>query len=154
MLDGNTNLAGLVQHSRWKIGCRLLFVACVFVAAWVRSEVYQDSILIPENSFLIEVEHNFPAKSKSHRILLFVSESGVTRWSIIDGDRRIPRVRLRFLNWESHRISLSEREVLESSVVTGPFVVPYWCLTLLFTLISAYLLLAKPRPKTSPAKST
>lgn len=134
------------EQPRKNFGHILLVIACVLMVAWVRSEMYEDTVLIPEKSYRFTVPgDDLLLESQNTRILVFVSQSGLVRWSIISGDRRIPRARLFFVNWETHSILQSDSEVLESTAVHGPYVIPHWCFVLLFAVLSAYLLYRRRR---------
>jgi hypothetical protein len=102
---------------RWRAGCITLVIGCVFAAAWVRSIAVHDWFVVIESD-----------------------ETGVS-WHLIS-DRGI-------LSLERKRSIFSRSISGWYSWKAGHYVmhngVPYWSIVLPFTLLSAWLLVNKPR---------
>lgn len=106
---------------RRKVGCALLILACVFAAGWVRS--YSDPDQIRLQSRMSYVEGN---------VLRSVSLYVELNEGSIQGVRRTTR-------YFGSGTGVSESSVLWS--------VPYWSIVDPLTLLSAWLLLSKPRKR-------
>ena len=138
---------------RRKIGVMTLVMACVFAAGWVRSRTANDYVIIPTNSagFLVgsdihgfcwiksenldypEVWYelygpgvSFEFNAPYQRPIDYNAEATCSQWlgfQAIQINSNILRVRDRDLKW----------------------VLPYWSIVIPLTLLSAWLLLSKPR---------
>jgi hypothetical protein len=117
---------------RWKVGVAMLVLACVFAAGWVRSLSTIDEIAMPIGRMTE---------------LIFVSLNGRV-W--IDWGGRYPHLPQKPL-WDSVRLSDTAKaatmaggaDELEHALRAS--LVPYWSIVIPLTLLSAYLLLSKPR---------
>lgn len=123
-------MMGYFKLRRRKVGVITLVVACVFVAGWVRSNLADDRI-------------SFDA---FERTISIVSASG----GIACESRKFSDI------WDalqSRRGSTWDRGVkVASPPINRPQIIPYWSIVIPLTLLSAWLLLSKPRAKpTTPA---
>lgn len=104
-----------------KVGCVTLVMALAVCAMWIRNSVVSDLFLIGQVS-------------------VHFSRGGVV-WSIDDGSmwhwgswEHLPK------DWNANGTHLH--------FGSNTAVVPYWCIVLLLSLLSAYLILWKPRKRT------
>ena len=143
---------------RRKIGCITLLMACVFVGGWVRSLRIQDAIVVPYGrgssvqvvsacQCLILVSASDPMSPVSMNKFSWWSESVPSYL----GDY----YRLRFMEViptiKCRRFHPSEFRHSQTSTVANCYHIPYWSIVIPLTLISAFLLLSKPR-KSTPTK--
>jgi hypothetical protein len=121
---------------RRKTGCVALVMACVLMGMWVRSRY-----LVDELSALMPLDvNNYTLMSYSDCIHMTVwKQAGLTP---VEGWR-----------WKSERLDAPRSvtiidswavELLEDGLL---WQIPYWFLVMPLTLLSAYLILWKPRPK-------
>ena len=112
---------------RRKVGCATLVMACVAGAAWSRSYLYSEYIGI----------------GTTNRIDVFLSSQGLVRWAAIKpppGDR--------WFWWGSNdTVGLFALMPYDPSMFEPSWPGPYCVIVIPLTLISAYLILWKPRPK-------
>lgn len=121
---------------RRRSGCATLVMACIFMAGWFRSFVILDSL----------------AYSGSGRQYQIGSWDGYILW--MSG---VPVSDVELLNFKWDRMTfgplIPESEISDvfmNSENWKPFVkwtIPYWSVALPLTLVSAWLLLTKPRKK-------
>ncbi|MDB5345769.1 MAG: hypothetical protein JWP89_4146 [Schlesneria sp.] len=130
---------------RRKVGCVTLVMACGFVGAWIKSRSTVDLIHL-----------NW---KRSNVAIISGGES--LRYTV---GRRFQFLQTATLNGNSVRLIDDERPITGSSLVethcwpgaalfvqnsasdtSERFAVPYWTITLPLTLLSAYLILWKPR---------
>ena len=140
---------------RRKVCLLTLFMACVFIGGWVRSGFIRDTL-------------NF--KLGQYPVWL-CSENGHVSWvAVIERD---PKVWMSFYNWEcdlpsgyshfpsNYRLLSESLPITEQwkwiwlgfvTKLTGGeqtcWIISYWSIILPLTLLSAYLLLSKPRQLT------
>ena len=124
---------------RRKVGCVALVMALVLTGEWLRSRVVQDQITLGVNQ----------------RCHVVVSSRGYLRWFAID-DASSP-----FLSWRSgvftdishgkFLLAIPGRGTAVVNVYAGrDWTVPYAFVALPMALLSAYLILWKPRQRTEP----
>lgn len=146
LVRGTETMHAFFKSWRRKVGCVVLAMALALTAGWVRSLLVFDSVRIrPVASTTLRVE--------SKRQLLCVS------WA---QDRLGSTNTLPFWNWLALDPSLRGTELPDDYKVGAfaclvnlsdeyPLAVileaPYWSVTLPLTLLSAYLILRKPRTK-------
>lgn len=120
---------------RRKAGCVALVMACVFMAAWVRSIQYQDAFFIYFGARITGIataEGYFSLASKPSDEYVFHYDSFVVSQPIRIG-----------------------AHVDHATVMLGdPWYFPYWSIVAPLTIFSAWLLLTKPRQaKSGPTQS-
>ena len=128
---------------RRKVGCVTLVMACVFAAGWVRSFRVEDGI-------------SFPTGDPNIGALVSVNgEIGLIQWYDDDNlwpDGAVPQVAstpfppatpTSLGTWIWCCCGLGVKGWLEHRY----YVISYWSIVIPLTLLSAYLLLWKPRPK-------
>jgi hypothetical protein len=139
---------------RRKAGCVALLMACVFAAAWVRSVYFIDAI---------------GGRPSATSIIVLMSVKNRMQVKFRAWQPYFPQpVGLRKIFWDCDKsdnktiASLSPESIWNSygpvfdAVQHGPgnrahiLVVPYWNIVFPLTVVSAYLLLRKPRPPESP----
>jgi hypothetical protein len=127
---------------RRQLGLRTLVVACVFMAGWVRSLTTTDQLI---------------GKEFFGQLHSFGSQSGAFYWirlkpclppvpatpPIPDLDRHSLARKLGFLDIEIRQNSGGMTMLAGNGIG-----VPYWIITIPLTILSAFLLLSKPRPST------
>lgn len=137
-----------------KAGCFALIGALTLATAWVRSLLYEDVVSI--NVFPQQLAMD-STRGKFHffRYENFVvwTQRGLPpiplfQWEtfpILDSQ---PVVSQRILDAASSSVGNYGRDAVSST--TFKFVIPYWPVTIILTILSAWLLLSKPshRPKT------
>jgi hypothetical protein len=118
------------------VGCVTLTMACVLMGVWLRSRFFRDSL-------------NFPIGSRQYCVFSMASAIG---WSGLDHSNG------GVLEWESEPIAHSEVDSELSALLLNAqmdfldqrlaiWLVSYWLLVLPLTLLSAYLILWKPRKR-------
>lgn len=118
---------------RWKrkAGCVTLVVACVFMAGWVRSIGYIDSLGIRYQQQLPGLIVGFrSSRGRFGMINTGVNDPCPHGWSSIPITAVSPRVERRMQFW---------------------FDFPYWLTVIPLMLLSTWLLFSKPRQQPSPA---
>ena len=122
---------------RRKVGCVTLVMACVLATGWVRSCVATDCVELQTGQRFFGI-----GSCCEYLILVKCSES---------------RGFQPFVNWEFDGIEPVEHDDSSGRMIytwVTPHrtpnecsLIPYWSLVLPLTLLSAYLILCKPRPK-------
>lgn len=147
---------------RRKIGVVTLLMACVAVGGWVRSRVRHDLVMIPwaNETFCVESmwgEIEFArliTQDNKTKAKWISNEITPTNWRWLD-DAGNPQA-------VDHLAELAEGEIAwrwdwagfhfgAGQTANGgeeDYMVPYWSITVPFTLISAFLLLSKRRQST------
>ncbi len=117
---------------RRKVGCVTLVMAVLFTASWVRSYFSHDGVAFP----MFARKHTVHARKAEIRVLSHdpLGRAGAYAWS----DAIAPDVELDF-------------GTLPDSYRATHRTYAHWALVLPLTLLSAYLILWKPRPP-PPAK--
>ena len=121
---------------RRKTGGFLLVMACVLMACWIRSLRFTDSIAFPIQK----------------RQFIVSTYQGVVFWAGLDDSS---------FEWSCEFSSPPDEPLfavrddqllpaVESINGMDVWTVPYWSVTIPLTLISAYLILWKPRQRTGP----
>lgn len=118
-----------------KVGCVTLVFACLFSAGWVRSKTVTDvfhldsaRLLSMDGSLLIE-EGDFAF--------------GLPRWTCSRWESLSETFRIVF-EWEWHFLGLGKGAFGDDPPY---WFVPYWSVVTPLTLLSAWLLLSKPRAR-------
>lgn len=156
--------------SRRKAGCVTLLLACVFAAGWVRSQGTRDiysagsGVGVVSNEFRISPSGIFwsrvtalPTQGGHNYPLSW--NPGWRRISVDSGEADDPIGLLslgRSIKWRHHCCGTDIGEfndfVAPASVRVRWLLIPFWLPTCMLTLLSAYLLIRKPRRKPdSPA---
>ena len=152
---------------RRKVGCGLLVMACLGVGAWIRSRFVTDTFEIrPNNTSVFSAEFDVQAIKFE------------CRWDEIHAPPVLP-LSYRVFEWKSNRITRVVREEIllpaldrgryfsqTATIEDGGYMsesssgelfaltVPYWLSVLLPTLLSACLILWKPRQSDRPKTKT
>ena len=119
---------------RRKAGCVTLVVALLLMAGWLRSRNISDRIVIRRyghvTEYLVSQQSGFGWSKEIY-------------WNLI-GAEMLTEVPYR--EWLGFRYGM---KLLPDNLVAkvNVRIIPYWSLTIPLTLLSAYLLLWKPRPK-------
>ena len=148
-------MAWLFQGWRRKIGVVTLVLACAFAGAWVRSINHLDMIDInhtrkkgkPANSAIVSACGKFAIIPGTQFMIYMQTTSppihiklckNITIWHFT-ADR---------VKWTS--MAANSVGIYEHNSDPRPLInmIPYWICVLPFTLLSAYLLLSKPRQLT------
>ena len=112
---------------RRTVGCVTLVMACVFTSGWVRSRDQFD---------IVQFAH----------LGGMMSYDGILELQSFDAQLECP------ISWTSCRGRIPLGTMIELSLVrvpdTSPVRLPYWSIVIPLTLLSAYLLLAKPQQAT------
>jgi hypothetical protein len=135
-----------------KIGVLTLVMACVFVALWLRSKVLEERVILNLN----KTTHHEIISSAEGLILVFdlytVPEKNISRT-----DRMIALVSRRDqvtiaknhgltlqngFGWKLHSYPMQSLEMVM-------VVIPHWLIAIPLTMLSAWLVLSKPRPAKS-----
>ena len=147
---------------RRKIGVLTLVIACVFAAGWVRSLRVRDSCVMSHGKYQKEMRYGIgilSLTSNNGSIAAQIGEERSRDPGIIDqieSDYRCPRwesfidedlsdvrpyliCRFEFCGFEFYQMTESD-----SGMVNLIFV-PYWSIVFPLTVVSAWLLLSKPR---------
>lgn len=143
-------------HGRWrKMGAATLGLACVFTAAWLRSVSTADFVLFPTIN-----KTNCQLVSSRCRLTLSFSggdsfeSAGWNSEPVYDG---LPNG-LEHPEWREHRwrffgFDYSQEPISSHgwSPLIIEYTVPYWSIVMPLALLSADLLLIKPRSKLNQA---
>jgi len=137
---------------RRKIGVVALVMACVFIAGWVRSFSMMDFMLLPS------LQGNDPRRLDRCLVswdqCLVVLREGRRTGSYISsrpyGDLRDRLFNNPALEWKWSGFGFGSGAT-KGAPLHSLVAVPYWSIVIPLTLISAYLLLSKPR---SPSQKT
>jgi hypothetical protein len=149
---------------RRKIGVVTLMMACVFMALWVRSQINLNVVTLPfkypETDSLAPVTID-SIISRAHSVswtrkryvggARLTGDPGLSypKWSSIseyfERDPSQVKWRLHWCGFQICDLQKPNDEFSESNVS-----IPYWAVVLPLTLLSAYLLLSKPRPGKPP----
>lgn len=139
----DSTMRELFKGWRRKLGCATLVMACLFAVGWIRSFYCRDTAVIPlSNSTSVEF-----SSMRSKFCLLRLSEPRRLKWETSPVEGEDHTYNLLTADW-SRRIAgaraFSNLHAFAAS--TAGIVVPYWLPTLPLTLLSAWLILRKPRP--------
>lgn len=147
---------------RRKLGVLVLVVACVLLTCWIRGNVVADlvriatgndgsfNLLLRRGGVALSFEQFPKASGPKTSSYVAITPENAEQWYLLEG--RNPKVYVQAcgVKWTKYV------ELVASSPVGEPFLIqttvltiPYWLLVLPPTLLAAYLLLSKPRPKPS-----
>jgi len=119
---------------RRKAGCVTLVMACVFMAIWLRTFAATDTIIVGQVGI-----------SSVDGVLAVVTNDEIPtpRWESADAIR-LDSDRVRF-HWQLRLFGFRRGVDGDDQAWT----IPYWSIVIPLTLLSAYLLLTKPRQSTA-----
>lgn len=149
---------------RRKAGCVTLAIALAVYCAWMRSRVTHDLVALPWGNDIYCIESMwgqfdlgrvtlFNNNDNNNRRRAFWKSDAITRenwqWIGDDGDPRavdylseVDEIEWRW-DWAGFHFGAGH----SSQQRTEDYLMPYWCLAVPLTLLSAYLILAKPRKR-------
>ena len=147
---------------RRKLGCVALVMACAFTAGWVRSRTANDYVIMPTNSA------GYFVGSDSLGLCWIKSENldYPEVWYELYGpgvslefntpyqrpiDHNAETTCSQWLGFQAIQINSNILRVRDRKV---KLVLPYWSVVLPLTLLSAYLLLSRPRPVKPPVQQS
>jgi hypothetical protein len=139
---------------RRKIGVITLVMACTFAAGWIRSLSLVDYAGW-DCSFT-----GYDLKSERGQLWFFYTTRTERRnWAyLLDSERISPRIntaRLPFLqsnlDWRWDWLGFHFSSEVSPTVQHRYFIVPYWFIVVPLTVLSAWLILSKPRTKSEPS---
>ncbi|MDB5345600.1 MAG: hypothetical protein JWP89_3977 [Schlesneria sp.] len=141
-----------VRGWRRKVGCLTLAMACLLTAAWVRSFVLHDVVVIPIwNSYTYVVSVNGELALEPTYLdrggadpywVTLPYNSDITIFDFLQDD-------IEWI-WRGAGLAISKT----SPGHTTDFIIHYAWLTLPLTLLSAYLILWKPKPRVRKVQLT
>lgn len=121
---------------RRKVGCVVLVMACGLTSAWVRSKHTQDAVCF---------------RLANRGQVLYSASGSIYYWTV-------PFSQVTPTEWPQWHRSLPSNLAYDGRLQVYDYLkpiramaFPYWPLTIPLTLLSAYLILWKPRPKPKPA---
>jgi hypothetical protein len=123
---------------RRKAGCVALVMACALMGAWIRSRAISDRIVIRRyghiTEYLVSELSGFGWKKE-------------IEWSLIAAGGVVTDVP--YCEWLGFKYGMRFAPEASLGLVAkvNVRIVPYWALTVPLTLLSAYLILWKPRTK-------
>jgi hypothetical protein len=127
-----------------KVGCVTLLLACVFTAGWLRSRFVTDHITLTTKAYpLITITNRLSILEASW----FDDKLKLTfhrRWTVTPitaQSKPSPNSKL-FFWWDTPPLSTGGREIHRGD----SFAIRYFVIVIPLTLLSAFLLLSKPRP--------
>lgn len=129
---------------RRKLGAATLMLACLCLAGWIRSDFICDGIVYPDRLFI----------ASGHGVIAWIIEKEAGSTDLPDwkypvwerGDLNLFDADLRTVQWHWRFIGFAQGELPDNSGLSL-WTVQWWLLALPPTILSAYLLLTKPRPK-------
>jgi hypothetical protein len=138
---------------RRKVSCVALLTACMLACAWVRSQDLKDVVSVCRDN---ETLHWLVSSNGELRWITIHGLGGDPYWSAHNHWRTYPNnssvavvnpsTLTPYWNYASIGFSLGQGWVEDPiSDSRGWVIVPYWSITLTLTLLSAYLILWKPR---------
>ncbi len=134
---------------RRKVGMVTLVMACCLMGAWMRGRIYSDRIGFGSRINGHEWESGPRGLSWSRDIDLVKDDTCDNSWYVQTGQHLWSDSRLRgFIGFEA------TDEVHDNKAGTYrkvEWIIPHWFVVWTTTLLSAYLLLSKPRPGTESA---
>ena len=153
-------LGGIVgkffRGSRRKVGVLTLMMACIFLIGWIRSPFVEDSIEIPigrhSTVSLISAYSQLMLKSEFSRSsqysVMIPTWRSIKLWDGIRWYDDPPTV----FRWKWNGFAFAEvpyQDLFDDAwqdFSSTYYFVPYWSIVIPLALLSAYLLLTKPRP--------
>ena len=141
---------------RRKIGVMTLLIACVLAAGWVKSAAFNDLIIFPigqdlrfgvvsNRGRIALVRHDWHENAPTLRTYWFSASFAEHPDAVFILDHEE-------LQWLLRLGAFGIRQRLTSSFTVSLIQLPYWSIVIPLTLLSAWLLLSKPRTKTTPEK--
>ena len=153
---------GYFKTWRRQFGVVTLVTACMFMVGWVRSTSITDEVLIPTWN------HSVAGLMSSGHSLLLITQvtDGATNgdyppcWMAVDSNENLMNTEDIKWSWRKCGFGVGEWSLLELGNPSSKVVrviqtyraFPYWSIVLPLTLLSAYLLLRKPRMLKQPEK--
>ena len=119
---------------RRKVGVVTLVMALILMAAWLRSFAIRDTLRIPTQ----ESSHYFRSVTGSLQWRRFDSTANGIAWRSYTPAERESAPRWEKWDWSDWMFE------------DYAWIIPYWSIVIPLTLLSAYLLLWKPRKRTGP----
>jgi hypothetical protein len=136
---------------RRKIGVVTLVMACVFTAAWVRSQTLRDRISLGKHSV-----QSYSGGVAWMQYTRFIQATLSIDTDLVEHYRNDEAKIDKQLRWWRCGFENYEQEYHIATMGTGVVLVwrvLYWPIVIPLTLLSAFLLLSKPR-KSAPKKTT
>jgi hypothetical protein len=138
-----------------KAGVVMLGLACVFLAGLVRSSHFNDNLwtIVGQDGDwasigLLSIDQQFGVVHlKPHGPGPVTQRCGWDELPIARGRARWNSV----IDFNHHWLGFGYSNSVHPSMLIKAVIVPYWSIVLPLTLLSAYLLLSKPRPAKKPA---
>lgn len=144
-----------------KTGSMALVMACTFAVGWLRSRVYADCIA----PYRTESCNHWLASAQGQLKWFYVNlpkgwlvSVNPPRYSLSEPVNRYPDTELEpifggvviswYWHWQAWGFRFGHCDVSGFEIVTWQ--VPYWSVVIPLTLLSAYLLLSKPRQSKQP----
>lgn len=147
-----------------KAGVATLVMACVFMACWVRSDRIPDEVILAQTRGPFMDSAKFQSR-KGILLLTYFDEEGIPlHWvrpyisryrrdvALDDSFHRKPRWTFRACGFGVGTVPANESGWVHIPATTL-WAIPHWSIILPLTLLSAYLLLSKPRA-TTPMKTS
>ena len=147
---------------RRKLGVLLLVVACGFMVGWIRGSVVADLMriatgndgsfnLLLRRGYIVLSFEQFPRKcGPTTSSYVAMTPANADQWYSLEGHNPKVSVQACGFKWSKYD------EVVASSPAGEPFIIqttmltlPYWSIVIPLTMLSAWLLLGKPRPKST-----
>ena len=153
-------MGDFIKGWRRKTGLLTLMIALVFMGAWARSVSVMDAVQIRSGMYTMEhcvsVDHSLVwgrLRAEDSRSIIVFPVWEASKASNLDAF--LDRANLR-CSWRRCGFGVGEMKAGPADRHTI-WVIPYWVIVIPLTLLSAYLLLAKPRtstPMTIPDPTT
>lgn len=132
-----------------KLGVLTLVLACMFAAGWIRSRSFSEGVLhfdggrrsiamFSHRSAIHIQQVNYQQPAARPVTTVWLRESLITEKSL---SLDMPE-----LKWRWHWGGFGVREFSSQQANLEICVIPYWSFVIPLTLLSAWLLLSKPRP--------
>jgi hypothetical protein len=139
---------------RRKVGCVTLMMSLVLMAGWIRSTYCEDVLMLtnwPRRTAVDSLSGSLywstwedPQERLRH--------SPIIHWDRIDALRvREPVTAEMIQEAVSNSVTNFKRDVVSPKVIN--ISIPYWSITIPLTLLTAYLILWKPRKRLQSAKN-
>lgn len=144
-------MSGYFKPLRRKIGILILVLACVCTAGWVRSRSTFDMVALPSrfmNVTLVSGEGSFGMTENAvfnfRQVTRQEHGRSIMRVEIIQMIKQTSRDELRW--WKFNGAEFRLFRSISGSERPIPLI-PYWSVVIPLTLLSAWLLLSRPRQK-------
>lgn len=123
----------LFRGSRRKVGCVTLVLACVLMGMWMRSFFVIDAILSPIGG-------------RQQTVISLRNKITWSSWDLENHEAEYSGSAFH-LAPELSQFIMEQIDARRERPSFRQWIVPYWCIVLSLTLLSAYLILGKPRKK-------